>query len=172
MRSAGPSRATFVRMGRPGSERKLVATNRRARFEYEILDTYEAGLVLRGPEVKSLRAGKANLSDSYAIVRRGEAWLLNAHISPYEQANRENVESRRERKLLLHRSEIARLQGELADRGFTLVPTNLYFKDGRAKVELGLARGKKLHDKRETIRRREEEREVQRTLRGRRHGAR
>ena len=152
--------------------RKLVATNRRARFEYEILDTYEAGLVLRGPEVKSLRAGKASLSDAYAVVRRGEMYLVNAHISPYEEAGRENPDSRRERKLLLHRAEIARLAGDVSEKGFTVVPLSLYFKDGRAKVELALARGKKLHDKRETIRRREEDREVQRTLRGRRHGAR
>ena len=152
--------------------RKLVATNRRARFEYELLDTYEAGLVLRGPEVKSLRAGKASLGDSYAVVRRGEMYLMNAHIGPYEEAGRENSDPRRERKLLLHRAEIARLAGDVSERGFTLVPVSLYFKDGRAKVELALARGKKLHDKRETIRRREEEREVQRTLRGRRHGAR
>ncbi len=152
--------------------RKLVATNRRARFEYELLDTYEAGLVLRGPEVKSLRAGKASLGDAYAVVRRGEMYLVNAHIGPYEEAGRENSDPRRERKLLLHRAEIARLAGDVSERGFTLVPVSLYFKDGRAKVELALARGKKLHDKRETIRRREEEREVQRTLRGRRHGAR
>ena len=152
--------------------RKLVATNRRARFEYEILDTYEAGLVLRGPEVKSLRAGKASLSDAYAVVRRGEAYLVNAHISPYEEAGRENADPRRERKLLMHRAEIARLSGDVSERGFTIVPLSLYFKDGRAKVELALARGKKLHDKRETIRRREEDRELQRTMRGRRHGAR
>ena len=152
--------------------RKLVATNRRARFEYEVLDTYEAGLVLRGPEVKSLRAGKASLSDAYAVVRRGEAYLVNAHISPYEEAGRENADPRRERKLLMHRAEIARLSGDVSERGFTIVPLSLYFKDGRAKVELALARGKKLHDKRETIRRREEDRELQRTLRGRRHGAR
>ena len=152
--------------------RKLVATNRRARFEYELLDTYEAGLVLRGPEVKSLRAGKASLTDAYAVVRRGEAYLVNAHISPYEEAGRENADPRRERKLLMHRAEIARLAGDVSERGFTLVPLSLYFKDGRAKVELALARGKKLYDKRETIRRREEDREVQRTMRGRRHGAR
>jgi len=148
-------------------ERKLVATNRRARFEYEILDTWEAGLVLTGPEVKSLRAGRVNLSDAYAVVRRGEGWLLNAHVSPYEQAGRENPDPKRERKLLLHRAEIARLSGAVAERGFTLVPLSVYFKDGRAKVELGLARGKKMHDKRQAIREREEDREVRRTLRGR-----
>ena len=156
----------------PDKTRKLVATNRRARFEYEILDTYEAGLVLRGPEVKSLREGKVSLADAYAVVRRGEAYLVNAHINPYDQAGRENADPRRERKLLMHRAEIARLSGDVSERGFTLVPLTLYFKDGKAKVELALARGKKLHDKRETIRRREEEREVQRTMRGRRHGAR
>lgn len=156
----------------PDKTRKLIATNRRARFEYELLDTYEAGLVLRGPEVKSLRAGKASLVDAYAIVRRGEAYLVNAHISPYEEAGRENADPRRERKLLLHRAEIARLLGDVSERGFTLVPLSLYFKDGKAKVELALARGKKLYDKRETIRRREEDRELQRTMRGRRHGAR
>jgi SsrA-binding protein len=156
----------------PDKTRKLVATNRRARFEYEILDTYEAGLVLRGPEVKSLRAGKVSLTDAYAVVRRGEAYLVNAHINPYDQAGRENADPRRERKLLMHRAEIARLSGDVSERGFTLVPLTLYFKEGKAKVELALARGKKLHDKRETIRRREEEREVQRTMRGRRHGAR
>jgi SsrA-binding protein len=153
-------------MARPEqSERTLIATNRRARFDYEILDTVEAGIALRGPEVKSLRAGRGNLTDAYAIVRRGEAFLVNAHISPYEQAGRENTESRRERKLLLHRAEIRRLQGQTAERGFTLVPLSLYFKHGVAKVELAVARGKKTHDKRETIRRREEDREVQRTLR-------
>jgi len=152
------------------AERKVVATNRKARFEYEILDTYEAGLSLVGPEVKSLRAGRASLSDAYAVVRRGEVFLVNAHISPYAEAGRENPDPKRERKLLLHRAEIARLSGDVAERGFTLVPLSLYFKDGRAKVELALARGKKRWDKRETVRRREEEREVQRTLRQRGRG--
>lgn len=147
--------------------RKLVASNRKARFEYEILDTFEAGIALVGPEVKSLRAGRANLADSYAYVRRGELFLANAHISPYEQAGRENPDPRRERKLLMHRAQIARLTGDVSERGFTLVPLSLYFKNGRAKVELALVRGKKQRDKRETIRRREEEREVRRELRGR-----
>jgi SsrA-binding protein len=150
-----------------GSERKLVASNRKARFEYEILDTFEAGIALLGPEVKSLRAGNANLSDAYAIVRRGEVFLVNAHIGPYEQAGRANAAPRRERKLLLHRAEIARLGSRVAERGFTLVPIELYFKNGRAKVELGLARGKKSHDKRESIRQRESDREMQRAVRGR-----
>ena len=148
-------------------ERKLVASNRKARFEYEILDTLEAGIALVGPEVKSLRAGNANLSDAYAIVRRGEVFLVNAHIGPYEQAGRANAAPRRERKLLLHRAEIERFAGRAEERGFTLVPLELYFKQGRAKVQLGLARGKKAHDKRETIRRRDSDREMQRALRGR-----
>jgi len=149
------------------SERKLVASNRKARFEYEILDTFEAGIALLGPEVKSLRAGNANLTDAYAIVRRGEVFLVNAHIGPYDQAGRANAAPRRERKLLLHRAEIERLTGRVAERGITLVPIELYFKDGRAKIQLGLARGKKTHDKRETIRERESDRELQRALRSR-----
>ena len=152
------------------SERRAIATNRRARFEYEILDTWEAGLALLGPEVTALRTGKANLSDAYATVRRGEAFLVNAHISPYEKAGRDNADPRRERKLLLHRREIARLQGAVAEKGLTLVPLKLYFKNGRAKVQIGLARGKRKYDKRQTIRRREEEREIQRVVRGRRRG--
>jgi SsrA-binding protein len=152
----------------PGDpEHKLVASNRRARVDYEILDTFEAGIALVGPEVKSLRAGNANLNDAYAIVRGGEVFLLNAHIGPYEQAGRANPAPRRERKLLLHRAEIARLEGRVAERGFTLVPLELYFKQGRAKVQLGLARGKKAYDKRQSIRERESEREVQRAVHGR-----
>ena len=145
--------------------RKLITQNRRARHDYEILDTVEAGLVLLGPEVKSLREGRANLSDAYAAIRGSEAWLVNAHISPYAQAARENPDPRRERKLLLHRREIARLAGQVSERGLTLVPLSMYFKAGRAKVELGLARGKRSYDKRETIRRREQEREIERAMR-------
>jgi SsrA-binding protein len=148
------------------AERRIVATNRRARYEYEILDTVEAGIALVGAEVKSLRSGGASLSDAWATVRRGEVFLLNAHISPYPQAGRENPDPRRERRLLLHRREIARLEGQVAERGRTLVPLALYFnRAGRAKVELAVARGKRRHDRRETIRRREEEREVRRELR-------
>ena len=152
-------------------ERRQIATNRRARFEYEILERLEAGMVLRGPEVKSLRAGKASLADSYAVVRRGQVYLLNLHISPYDAASRENSKPRRERKLLLHRAEIQRLAGKVAERGLTLVPLSLYFKDGRAKVELGLAKGKRRYDKRETIRKRESDRELARAVRGRRRGS-
>jgi SsrA-binding protein len=154
------------------AERSLtvVATHRRARFEYEILDRWEAGIALLGPEVKSLRAGTANLSDAYAMVRRGQVFLLNAHIAPYKQAGRDNPDPRRERKLLLHRSEILKIESKVIERGLTLIPLKLYFKGGRAKVEIALARGKRRHDKRETIRRREQEREMQRAGRGRRRG--
>ena len=144
-----------------------IAENRKAFHDYHLLETFEAGIALLGPEVKSLRAGNANLGDAYAIVRRGEVFLVNAHIGPYDQAGRANAAPRRERKLLLHRAEIERLSGRVAERGFTLVPIELYFKDGRAKIQLGLARGKKTHDKRQTIRERESAREVQRAVRGR-----
>jgi len=147
--------------------RKTIVRNRRARFDYEVLDTLEAGISLLGPEVKSLRAGLANVADAYATVRRGEAILHHLHISPYPQAGRENPEPRRDRRLLLHRREIARLAGKVSERGLTLVPLSLYWKNGRAKVELGLARGKRLHDKRETIRRRETDREVARAIHAR-----
>jgi SsrA-binding protein len=155
-------------VARPKSHQSdVIATNRRAHFEYEILETIEAGMALLGPEVKSLRAGKANLADAYATVRRGEALLVHLHISPYEQAGRDNPDPRRDRRLLLHRAEIRRLTGKLAERGFTLVPLRLYWKNGRAKVELGLARGKRRYDKRETIKRRESERDLQRAIRAR-----
>ena len=145
-----------------------ITTNRRARFAYEILDTVEAGIELRGPEVKSLRAGQANLTDGFAFVRGGEMFLRGVHISPYAQANRENCEPDRERKLLLHRQEIERLAGKVAERGFTLVPLSLYWKAGRAKVELGLARGRKTVDRREVVKEREHQREMDRALRRRR----
>jgi SsrA-binding protein len=148
-------------------ERKAIATNRRARYEYEVLERVEAGLVLLGPEVKSLRAGKASLTDSFATIRRGEAFLHNLHIPPYPQAGRENPDPKRDRKLLLHRAEIARLEGRVAERGLTLVPLSLYFRDGRAKVELALARGRRQHDKREAIRERESDRELARVTRRR-----
>ena len=154
-------------MGSENPERKVVASNRRARHDYEVLDRFEAGIALVGPEVKSLRNGKANLADGYAFIRRGEVFLANVHIGPYEKAWRENVEPRRERKLLLHRAEISRLAGKVAERGLTLIPLQLYFKNGRAKVELGLCRGKRRYDKRESIRQRETDRDLQRTLRGR-----
>ena len=145
-------------------EHLSIAKNRRARHDYSILDTYEAGLVLTGSEVKSLRDGKANLTDSYARIQKGEAFLVNAHISHYPGANQFNHEPTRTRKLLLHAREIERLTGKTKERGLTLVPLRLYFRNGKAKVELGLARGKKLYDKRETLRRKVAEREVERSL--------
>ena len=146
---------------------KPVCVNRQARHHYFIEETYEAGLVLLGSEVKSLREGKANLKDSYARIQKDEAFLVNAHISPYPGANQFNHDPTRTRKLLLHRREIERLTGKTKERGLTLIPLNLYFKNGRAKVELGLARGKKLYDKRETLRRKAAEREVERSLKAR-----
>ena len=152
----------------PSSDEKIVCLNRQARHNYFIDEIYEAGLVLVGSEVKSLRDGKANLVDSYAQIRHGEAFLINAHISPYAGANQFNHEPTRIRKLLLHGREIERLTGKTKERGLTLIPLKLYFKGGRAKVELGLARGKKLYDKRETLRRKVAEREVERSLKSRR----
>ena len=143
---------------------KIICVNRQARHNYFIDETYEAGLVLVGSEVKSLRDGKANLADSYARVQKGEAFLVNTHISPYSGANQFNHEPKRTRKLLLHAREIERLTGKTKERGFTLIPLKLYFKNGRAKVELGLARGKKLYDKRETLKRKMAEREVERSM--------
>lgn len=145
-----------------------IAVNRRARHEFHIEETVEAGIMLVGSEVKSLREGKANLKDSFARIENGEAWLWNAHISPYGPASQFGHEPTRTRKLLLHRAEIERLQGKVKERGLTLVPLRLYFKEGRAKVELALARGKKTHDKREAIRDREVRREVDRALSARR----
>jgi SsrA-binding protein len=146
---------------------KVVATNRRAHHDFEILEAHEAGLVLTGTEVKSLRAGRADLKDSYARVEREEAWLLGCHISPYAQGNRFNHDPTRPRKLLLHRREIDRLMGKVMEKGLTLVPLKLYFRSGRAKVELGLGRGRKLVDRRQAIREREARREVERAVRDR-----
>lgn len=155
---------------REASGDRAIATNRRARHEYEILETVEAGLVLRGTEVKSLRAGLVNFKDSYATIRNDEGWLVGCHVSPYSHGTDANHEPERDRKLLLHRRELARLTGKIAERGLTLVPLRLYFKGGRAKVELGLARGKKLHDKRSALREREVRREMDRAARAGRRG--
>jgi SsrA-binding protein len=141
---------------------KVICRNRKAYFEYNLDALYEAGLVLRGTEVKSLRLGKASIDDAYARFRDGEIFLYNAHISPYPYAAAENHEPTRPRKLLLHRGELKRLLGKVQEKGFTLIPLRLYFKNEHAKVELALARGKKKADKRETIRRREEQRELER----------
>lgn len=147
---------------------KTIAVNRKARHEYHIEDTYEAGLVLTGSEIKAIRAGRVNLQDAYAVIRDGEAWLVNMHIGPWPQAGRDAHAPRRDRKLLLHRYEIDRLAGKVQAKGYTLVPLRLYLKNGWAKVELALARGKKLYDKREAIRQRDLQREVDRALRRRR----
>jgi SsrA-binding protein len=146
---------------------KVVATNRKARHDYEILETYEAGLVLRGTEVKSLREGQVNFKDSYAAIDKGEAWLIGCHIAPYHHGTDANHDADRSRKLLLHRREISRLLGKTAERGLTLVPLRLYFKEGRAKLEIGLARGKKVYDKRASIRERDERREMAKEVRAR-----
>jgi SsrA-binding protein len=155
----------MARKGASQDGRRAIVRNRRARYDYDVLDSLEAGIALFGPEVKSLRAGKANVGDAYAVVRGGEAFLRNFHISPYEQAGRENADPLRERRLLLHRREIARLESRLGEAGTTLVPLSLYWKEGRCKVELGLVRGRRRHDKREAIRQREQDREVRRALR-------
>lgn len=147
--------------------RKVVARNRKARHEYEILETFEAGMALKGPEVKSLRVGKASFQDAYAEVQGGEAWLHSLHISPYEQANRYNVDPLRVRKLLLNRHEIRRLVGKVEEKGLTLVPLEIYFVRGHAKVQLALARGKKLHDKRESLKQKQLDREARRAVGGR-----
>ena len=144
---------------------KVVATNKAARRDYHILETYEAGIELKGTEVKSLRNSKANLKDSFARIERGEVILYNMHISPYEFGNIANVEPKRERRLLLHKSQIKKLIGQTSQRSFTLVPLSAYIKSGRVKIELALAKGKRLYDKREAIKMRQAAREMQRALR-------
>ena len=143
---------------------KLIAENRRARHDYNLLERYEAGIVLTGTEVKSLREGRASLQQAYADVRDMEVWLVGAHIAEYTQGNVNNHDPDRDRKLLLHRKEIASLIGKVRERGFTIVPTRLYFKDGRAKVELALAKGKERVDKRRDIAKREADRQMERAL--------
>jgi SsrA-binding protein len=143
---------------------KIVAQNRKARHDYAVEDTYEAGMVLTGTEVKSLRAGRASLVDGFAEVENGEVWLLGVHIPEYTQGTWTNHEPRRRRKLLMHRSEIAKIETRVAERGLTIVPLSLYFKDGRAKVEIALARGKKNYDKRHSIAAKEARRETERAV--------
>jgi SsrA-binding protein len=145
--------------------KKVVVRNKKARHEFEILDTYEAGIVLRGPEVKSIRAGKASLAEAFARIEDGEVWLHGMHITPYDPAGRWNHDPLRPRKLLLRADQIRRLIGAVQEKGLALVPLELYFRRGYAKVDLALARGKKLHDKRETLRRRTHEREMAREVR-------
>ena len=148
-------------------DRETIARNKRARFDYHILETWEAGIVLGGTEVKSLRDGKANMNDAYGVVRDGEVYLINLHISPYERGGWTNHEPTRSRKLLLHKREIRRMIGAVEREGLTLIPLELYFKRGIAKVTLALGKGKKLHDKRETSRERDAEREIARIVRAR-----
>ena len=134
--------------------------NRKARFNYDLIDTIECGIVLKGTEIKSIRAGKANIKDSYGIVKNNEAYILNMHISPYENGGVFNHEETRTRKLLLHKNEILKLKNKLELEGFTLIPLKVYFVDGKAKIELGLCKGKKLYDKREDVKKRDIEREI------------
>jgi SsrA-binding protein len=143
---------------------KVIATNRKARYQYHFHDTYEAGLVLMGSEIKSIRAGRVSLQEGFVLFDRGEAWLVNVHIAQYDPASQQNHEPRRRRKLLLHRREIDRLQSRAQEKGYTVVPTRLYLKDGRAKVEIALARGKKQYDKRQTIAKRDSERQMERAI--------
>ncbi len=148
-----------------GEGQKIIADNRQARFNYHIMETYEAGVALQGTEVKSIREGKVNLRDGYALIRNNEAWLLNVHISPYQKAGDFfNHEPRRSRRLLLHKQEIRKLIGKVEQQGLTLVPLRMYFKRGWVKVDIALAQGKKLYDKRETIKRRDDKRAMQRAI--------
>lgn len=163
------ARATERQIAEPnGSDDiKVIVTNRKARHDYHFLETWEAGIVLSGTEVKSLRAGKINLTDSYASVDGGEIYLYNVHVSRYEQGSSFNHEPTRRRKLLLHRSEIRKLIGRVVEKGLTLIPTRVYFKRGRAKVEIALAKGKRDYDRRRTIMERDARRDMERTLKGR-----
>ncbi|MGI6529802.1 MAG: SsrA-binding protein SmpB [Clostridia bacterium] len=144
--------------------KKIITQNRKARFEYTILETYECGIVLAGTEVKSIRNGHVNLKDSYAVIRNGEVFVCGMHVSPYDHGNIFNQEPLRDRKLLLHRSEIRKLIGYIQQKGFTLVPLELYFLRGKVKVLLGVAKGKKLYDKREAIAKKDSQREIDRQL--------
>jgi SsrA-binding protein len=146
------------------SDKKIIATNRKAYHDYFIEETHEAGIVLTGSEIKSIRARRVNLRDGYVQVRNGELWLLDTHIAPYKQASLQNHEPKRDRKLLMHRREINRLQGKVQEKGYTIVPLRLYLRNNRAKVEIALVRGKKLYDKRRAIAERDAEREMQRAV--------
>jgi len=160
-----PGRQTY---NRRMAGQKPIAENRKARHDYHFLERFEAGLVLTGSEVKSLRAGRVSLQQAYADVREGEAWLVGAHIEPYDEAGAQSHEAERDRKLLLHRRELDSLYGKVREKGLTLVPIRLYFKDGRAKVEIALARGKEQRDKRRDIAKRDADRQIERALKSRR----
>lgn len=152
----------------PSDGFKVMADNRQARFTYEILDSYEAGVALKGTEVKSIRAGKVNLRDGYAQVKNGEVWLLNVHISPHDMTNQAyNHDPRRPRRLLLHKAEIRKLIGKVEEKGLTLVPLKLYLKKGRVKVNIAIGRGKKLHDKRDSLKKKQEKRDIARMMKNR-----
>ncbi len=154
--------------GREEKERRTVATNRKALYDYFIVERFEAGIALTGSEVKSIRSGRANLRDSYVQVKNGELWLVDAHIAPYDQASRENHDPRRDRKLLMHRKEINRLDHKAQAKGYTIVPLRMYFSENnRVKVEIALVQGKKMYDKREAISKRESDRQMRRALHGR-----
>jgi SsrA-binding protein len=144
---------------------KVVATNRKASFEYFLLETFEAGIALQGSEIKSVRAGQVSLTEAFVDVNGSEAWLVEAHIAPYAQANRFNHDPKRKRQLLLHKKEIRKLWDAVRQKGVTVIPTRMYLKNGRAKLEIALAKGKKLHDKRETIAKRDEARQAERAER-------
>lgn len=146
---------------------KVIATNRKARHQYQFHDSFEAGLVLQGSEIKSIRAGRVSLQEGFVTFEGGEAWLVNVHIAPYDPASLQNHEPRRRRKLLLHRREINRLRSRAQEKGYTIVPTKLYLKDGRAKIEIVLARGKKQYDKRQTIAERDSKRQMERAIKER-----
>lgn len=146
---------------------KTVASNRKAFYDYHIEEKYEAGISLLGTEVKSLRDGRVNLKDSYVIIKEGEAFLFNCHISPYSHGNINNHEPLRTRKLLLHKKEIAKLWGKISQQGLTLIPLKIYFKNGKAKVEVGLAKGKRQYEKRDSIKEKEAKREIERHIKGR-----
>ena len=149
---------------------RIITDNRKALYEYSIIETFEAGVALLGTEVKSIREGSVNLRDSYARLDNGEVWLLNMHIGPYSHTGYAHHEERRQRKLLLHKAEIRKLTGKVAEKGLTLVPLRMYFKEGRVKLAVALAKGKQLHDKRETIRRREVDRETRAAVKDRNRG--
>ncbi len=156
-------------MKRENPGNKTIADNRYARHEYLIFDTFEAGIVLRGTEVKAVRGGKVQLKDGWAEIRAGEAWLENVHISEYSHGNLENHKPVHSRKLLLHKQEILKLSGKTREKGLTIIPLKMYFKEGRIKCEIGLAKGKKIHDKRDTLREREQEAEARTAMKARRY---
>ena len=149
------------------ADRKVIATHRKARRDYEILDTVEAGIVLKGTEVKSVRAGKLNLGDAYAVIENGEAWLVSMHINPYEQAGQFNHDPLRKRKLLLHKRQIDRLLSRVQEKGLTLVPLSVYILGNKVKIEIGVGRGKRMFDKRQAVAKRSAEREMERAVRAR-----